>query len=375
MLPFMRPGRAASVANNAAPEDHVSRALPGVLNGLPARDEATVLDMGAAWGESLVFWSERTRRLVVGDLWEGLMREPGPRPDPARVAKAATEAIQGLDGRAPSLVLLWDLLHHPDREEVAALAGVLAGVAGPATRLFAIVAGRGQMPAVPRLHRLVGIDRLRLDPAVLRVPPPMRKEPELCRLLAGFRVESTYLLRSGDQEYVFRWDPPGAAAALANLRAARSRADLPHTPAPPVVTPPSAPRNWAVSVPRAYRGEPKPVAAPSATDAPLRPRIGPSSVPAQMRADFAPKRRIELPRRRTRSCPGSKRPGQRSRRMTTTVWSSAGVMPPVNSATGVRTSSTRLAADASRRAPRQAAKRSTPSSSPSGLRASVMPSV
>lgn len=306
MLPFSRSNR-SQVEPAPSRETHASRAFPGLLAALPPRDAAAVLDLGKAWGGNLAFWSPRSRRFVVGDLWEALAA--GPRPDPARAAAACAEALGFLDGRAPSLVLAWDLFDHLHRDELAALGSALAAGAGPGTRLFAIVTVRGEVADAPRLHRVAGPEVLELEPAVARRAPAVLKEPDLCRLLTGFRVESTHLLRSGVQEYVFVYDPPGAAAALATMRAAGGaptphaavpQAAAPHAPRPvaravpfprpPVVRPPVGARVGSPAV----ASEPRPAAVAPAPPA-RTPVASPSAEPDRIRPSFTPHRRLELP--------------------------------------------------------------------------------
>jgi hypothetical protein len=280
VLPFARSSRPAAAPPPPLYEEHHSRAFPQLVGSFGERDRPVLLDLGPAWGDNLAFWRGRVSKLVFADLWEAAAG--GFRPTAPQLVAVMREAVGWLDGRPPSAVLAWDLLDHLGREEISAVARVLAEAAAPGTRLLAMVSARGTVPDAPRLFRIAGSGVLRYEPAPAVRTPPHYKEPELCRLLTGFRVEATHLLRNGEQEYVFVYDPPGAAAALATMRAngGAPASDAARSAARAATSPPAAARSAG--------GAPEP--------APASRLVSPSAEPSRIRPSFVPPRRIELPR-------------------------------------------------------------------------------
>ncbi|MEO8504062.1 MAG: hypothetical protein ABI609_09210 [Acidobacteriota bacterium] len=198
---------AAGAQPAALPVRHHSLAFETALRELE-REAASgsrplLLDLGPALGPNVEFFSERACRLQIVDLYRSL-------PDQALAAEPEQLALD-LASALPTptvgatLVLAWDLFNYFRLEALAALGLRLAECTAPGGIVLALVATHKDMPARPQRYRI-------LDPKTLETTvdgastaaAPRYRQPELERALPAFRVETTYLLRAGMQEYLLR---------------------------------------------------------------------------------------------------------------------------------------------------------------------------
>lgn len=163
-----------------------------------------VLDLGPALGRNVQFLSPFISKLFVADLQSTLSRQGSQSSlDRAKLNKILTTDLPAADEGPIDLVLVWDLLNYLDREQVTTLGQHLARLCRRDTLLFVMLS---TLPAVPELPGRY----LMLDPETLRCQNESKrerrssgyKEPDLEKLMPAFEVETSYLLRSGIQEYV-----------------------------------------------------------------------------------------------------------------------------------------------------------------------------
>lgn len=183
-----------------------SLGLRALLDGFSRREgRRAVLDLGPAQGQNVEFFSQFACRLSIADLyrsWRSLQEA-----DPTSKLSFSTVCSQVLAfpvGKAFDYILAWDLLSYLTPEEVSLLGRRVTPLCRRETRLFALISTRKQMPALPYDFRILNGETLDygLRSRAVRACPQY-KEPDLARMLPGFQVESTYLLRNGMQEYVF----------------------------------------------------------------------------------------------------------------------------------------------------------------------------
>jgi hypothetical protein len=182
------------------PTGRHSLALRPLLRCLGTERKACVLDLGPASGANVAFFSRRPCTLHIADLYRALRSDLG-------LPRDATELDAALAPQLPEgpfdLVLAWDLFDYFDRAQLEVLGRHLAERCRPSALVFAIVSYLHQIPDRP--HRFEILDEERLvygDASGLSRPAPGYREPDLMRLLPGFEVEASYLLRHGVQEYV-----------------------------------------------------------------------------------------------------------------------------------------------------------------------------
>lgn len=190
--PFRRWAEAgeAAVAEGApeatATEVHRSPGWKALLQALPADRKLDVLDLGTAVPENIAFLSGRRMRLEIEDLYSA--SPPSLAPGEPRF----------------DAVLAWDLFDYLDRETAGKLAARLAADCRPGAWLFALVSYRQEVPSHPVRFKISDAETL----AYTEIAPGMRPSPrwsarDLGRLLGGFRVHGTFLLRNGRQEFLF----------------------------------------------------------------------------------------------------------------------------------------------------------------------------
>jgi hypothetical protein len=185
-----------------------SLALRQLLRCLGADRKGCVLDLGPASGANVAFFSRRPCTLHIADLYRALRSDRG-------LPRDATELGIVLPQQLPpgpfDLILAWDLFDYFDRAQLEVLGQELAVRCRPAGLVFAIVAYLHQIPDRP--HRFEILDEESLlygDASGLSRPAPGYREPDLVRMLPGFDVEASYLLRHGVQEYLFARRPDAA---------------------------------------------------------------------------------------------------------------------------------------------------------------------
>ncbi|MEM7482817.1 MAG: hypothetical protein AAF481_16715 [Acidobacteriota bacterium] len=179
------------------PEVHPSPGLETLLDELPTRDRLRIVDLGPALGDNLDFFSSRfSCRVQVADLYRSVQAEE------RHLSKERIADLLPLPD-PPDLILAWDLPSYLPREALKALLAHLSAGSAAGTRLFTMVASHSQMPNEPTTFVL-------REPAALeyrlrsraRRPAPRLPPAELAALAPRFKVDRSFLLRHGYQEYV-----------------------------------------------------------------------------------------------------------------------------------------------------------------------------
>jgi hypothetical protein len=224
----------------SGPQSHRSLALASLLAGFSGRPRLQVLDLGPAVGGNVEFLSRFGCKLYIQDLYPALVPLQAamtmlPAPGSATVATIDRAAVRearetweprpsqeggehddsGLAGRFDRLlafpedtrfdaVLIWDLINYLERREVAALARQLARFCRPGATMFALVSILKQIPADPMRFRILDHETLAYETSnAITRPCPRYAPAELNELLRGFRLDRSFLMRHGIQEYLF----------------------------------------------------------------------------------------------------------------------------------------------------------------------------
>jgi len=175
-------------------EELLSPGLRAALAGPSARPGCRILDFGPLLPANLTFLSRFASHVGIADL--------SGEADGGAGAQGWRSRLVGIEGPF-DLVLAWDLLSHINREEARDLVGWLSSVTRPGGALFLMVPEGPEMPARPGVFEIRGNDRIARRPAICdTVAAPKIPPAEVARLLAGFRVDASFLLRHGVREYV-----------------------------------------------------------------------------------------------------------------------------------------------------------------------------
>jgi len=191
--------------------EYHSLALPGLVARLDGERKFRVLDLGPAHGLTVEFFSRFSCKLYIADLYRTLQSYRIEPPDDEekdeegdRLSKIFAELLPYDPYMRFDLVLAWDLLNYLEPREIEALSRRLARFSHAATRLFAMIAIHQEIPARPCGFKIRDSETLEYDTVTPETrSAPRHKEPTLRRLMPGFEVGSTCVLRNGLQEYVF----------------------------------------------------------------------------------------------------------------------------------------------------------------------------
>lgn len=174
-------------------------ALGAALDAVRGRSAPRILDLGAARGENVSFFSELGAQMEILDLYDRLAER-------RFETKAIREFASSLDPEPGpfDLVLAWDVLDYLDPEQLAELFGALEGLRAEGTRVVAFLAYSKDMPMRPRGYRIEARDSLAFDPPKGLRPCPRYQEGSVLKVAPRLEVEASFLMRHGAREYVFR---------------------------------------------------------------------------------------------------------------------------------------------------------------------------
>lgn len=209
LSPRARRGGRPSAPGAAQPptsDVHHSLGLPALLAGFGGERKRQVLDLGPAVGSNIEFLSGFGCRLYIEDYFAALASRghPAGRPDLAILPDLARFPLE----TRFDAVLAWDLFNYLERRELAALGQALLPACQPGAVLFALISIGKTMPAQPGRYRMVDVENLAYERVTAADRPCPRYAPsELAELLRGFRLDRSFLLRHGIQEYLFTREP------------------------------------------------------------------------------------------------------------------------------------------------------------------------
>jgi SAM-dependent methyltransferase len=184
-------------------ETHQSPGLKGVFLSVPTDGSCRILDLGCVVAGNLDFFSSFASRLQIVDLL-GCGRAGGKadrQTPPARL-----QAVRGLladHERSFHAVFAWDVFNYLPFDECKALAAEVARLCRPGGRLLAMVAASNTIPATPNRYRIVDGETIDYEPTTTEVKGGPQLTPAAVeRLLEGFSIEHSFVLRHGVREYV-----------------------------------------------------------------------------------------------------------------------------------------------------------------------------
>ena len=194
------------VAHESPPPQAESQPSPGLgaaLAGLPSDGSCGVIDLGPAVAGNLDFVSTFASKVQIVDLLGGGSANAAAQaPDLERGMQALRQLVPLANGTF-HLVLAWDLLAYLPSHRIGDLIGLMAELCRPEARLHAIVPTTEMIPAAPSRYRIVDAESLVYEPATadLRAAPELPPN-EVDKLLEGFEIEHSFVLRHGVREYV-----------------------------------------------------------------------------------------------------------------------------------------------------------------------------
>lgn len=190
-------------------EEFVSLALKALIEQIGDDSVQGVLDLGPAVGTNVDFFSNRSRNFYVADLLRELEKKRLDASD-SDIAwdSVFAELLPYEEETRFDVILAWDVLNYLQKYQIEGLARAIQPFCRPGATLYAQIATRKSMPAQPRRYHILSNDRLLYQtPSQAIRPAPLYCEPDLRRMLPGFEVKNTFLLRNGTHEYLFSYSP------------------------------------------------------------------------------------------------------------------------------------------------------------------------
>jgi hypothetical protein len=188
-----------------SPASFTSLGLKALLDQM--RDDRTysILDLGPALQGNVRFWSRFSCRLQIQDFHRGYREwKAAAGPEQASDEAALAALLPFGDDTVFDIILAWDLFNYFDPRPLEALIRRLSRWCRPGTKLFALVSDLPNIPASPMMFKIIDRERLISEIAVPETRPCPRHQPrDIARLMAGFTVSCSFLLRRGIQEYIF----------------------------------------------------------------------------------------------------------------------------------------------------------------------------
>lgn len=197
--PAARSTGSAATQTLGEPEIHKSLALPSLLERLSRGPKANVLDLGPAVGSNVEFLSQYGCKLSIEDLFQSKTTAEG------EVGAEFFEQLLPLpEGAQYDVVLAWDLFNYFTRKELSHLTARLRQACNPGAHVLVLLWIHKTIPAQPIRFRFHGKDQLAYERRSTQERPGSRFQPaDINQLMSGFRVDRSFLLRHGIQEYLF----------------------------------------------------------------------------------------------------------------------------------------------------------------------------
>jgi hypothetical protein len=192
-------GRAQAVAE---PDVHRSLALAALFDEIRGR-KVQVLDLGSAVGSNVEFLSQFGCKLYIEDLYAALStRKPSGEGELAG-PEFFSEFLAVPDETRFDVVFAWDLFNYLHRKELIHFAKQLRHHCNPGARVLALMSILKTMPAQPYRFKIQDEQHLVYEPRTGSERPSPRYAPaEITDTFKGFRVDRSFLLRHGIQEFL-----------------------------------------------------------------------------------------------------------------------------------------------------------------------------
>ncbi len=184
-----------------------SLALGMLVDKIASRPPCRVLELGPAFGANVEFLSRFSSKICIEDLYQTLASlDPSFNGDQSTFCPVYEALLPYREDTRFDVILMWDLLDYLDGHNIRRLIRHLRRFCHRGTLLYALVSTRPKIPASPTHFKIVEKDKLIYQSTSTeeRVCPRYR-QGGLLEFLRSFRVERSYLLRNGVQEYLFEF--------------------------------------------------------------------------------------------------------------------------------------------------------------------------
>ncbi len=160
-----------------------------------------ILDLGPAVPANIRFYGEFASHVRVVDGVRDLAALVETEEEEGEFETVLDQIWRGVEGKF-DVVMAWDLVSHIEPKVARSVISRLHAVCRQGAKLFMMTYAGATMPSLPQVFEIRSADRLLYRPASSDlVSAGVLTPAEVERLLRGFRVESSFLLRHGVREY------------------------------------------------------------------------------------------------------------------------------------------------------------------------------
>jgi hypothetical protein len=199
------PSHAMATKREPSAETFASLGLKALLDSLKGDRKYRILDLGPAIGSNIEFLTPYSSKIRVADLYTTLQAGGFFAHGEGRLSEASISGILPIMSEERFDILLsWDLINYFNPEELKVLIRYLTRFCAPGGYFFAMSSTAKEMPALPTVFKILDDQTLLYSAA----SPEMRLCPryaprDLTLLMSDYRINNSYILRNGMQEYVF----------------------------------------------------------------------------------------------------------------------------------------------------------------------------
>jgi SAM-dependent methyltransferase len=189
------------------PQRHHSLAIAYALERLPAGErKIEILDLGAACGETLAFYSRLPCKIYFADFFGDLQSRTWDTEE--EEVEAFQEACRLIlpfpQGAQFDLVNSWDLFNYLEPGQIGALSEYLRAFVREQSLWTSLIWIHKRIPAQPQRFAIINEETVEYRPTSRSERTgPVYKEPALLKAMGSYRAGKSFLLRHGIQEYVF----------------------------------------------------------------------------------------------------------------------------------------------------------------------------
>jgi len=183
-------------------QEFPSRGLEVLVNRLRGQNKATILDLAPALGSTVTYLGQYACKVYIEDFYASLSTLPECDDGEVPLAEFVKLFAHGVDDRF-DIILGWDLLGYLDERITKLLMQHLRFHSHPGTLLYILVPTQSQMSATPARFSIKPENRVLYVPDSKTKPNPGYTTRSLERMMKGFGMLHSFMLRNGLQEYVF----------------------------------------------------------------------------------------------------------------------------------------------------------------------------
>ena len=193
------------------PETQRSLALKTLIRRLRREEQYNVLDLGCSVRQNVEFCSNFCRKLYIEDFYCTLSSFDFLSPEDGVPLETVYQYLLPFQpGTHFDVILAWDLLNYLEELEFQELMFHLGRFCRRDTLLLAFISTHKSIPERPARYSIIDHETITSQKFSDIVRPcPQYQEPQLVKLMPGYVVLNSYLLRNGFKEYLFAFSPAG----------------------------------------------------------------------------------------------------------------------------------------------------------------------